>query len=178
MESLLWSPLLEAAAQTLVGAAGSYAFTQVINRYHKENSFQGAMDLWKRGIHIGNLGEGDAIQVDAIISPYLQLFPGDPFENTKKYNALYNFKGKIDKKQFQAIEFFAGSDATLRLSSLNGETIVGIYDRYGFIGEGIIAIIPTKLLLKKFQIFFRKILLEKELFYQVNYPSVLHNMVM
>ncbi len=154
MDSLLWKPLLEAAAQTLVGAAGSYGFSAIMSKYYKENSFQGAMDLWKRGIHIGNLGEGDGVNVDGIISPYLQLFPGDPLENAKRYNSLYNFQGKINKRQFQAIEFFAGSDATLRLSSLNGETLVGVYDRYGFVGEGIIAVLPTKLLLKRIPDFF------------------------
>ncbi|MCX6168693.1 MAG: hypothetical protein NTX65_05115 [Ignavibacteriales bacterium] len=52
------------------------------------------------------------------------------------------------------MEFFSGSDAALRVGSLNGETLVGLYARYGFILEGIIGVVPTKLIRKKIPQFF------------------------
>jgi hypothetical protein len=67
-------------------------------------------------------------------------------DNATRWNQLYAFQGKISSDDFQAMEFFAGSDAALRIGSLNGETLVGLYARYGFIGEGVIGVVPTKLL--------------------------------
>src|SRR4051812_24917682 len=121
---LLWKPLLEAAAQTIVGAIGGYAFTEALQRVTRHNSFDGAMDLWRRGLHENAIGAGDQIVFDGLISPYSQLFPGDPMDNATRWNQLYSFEGKIDNEEYQAIEFFAGSDAALRIGSLNGETLV------------------------------------------------------
>lgn len=152
---LLWKPLLEAAAQTIVGAIGGYAFTEALQRATRHNSFDGAMDLWRRGLHENVIGTGDQIVFDGLISPYSQLFPGDPMDNATRWNQLYSFEGKIDNEEYQAIEFFAGSDAALRIGSLNGETLVGLYGRYGFVGEGLIGVVPTKLLLKALPDFFQ-----------------------
>lgn len=149
-----WKPLLEASAQTIVGAISAYSFTKIISKITKQNTYIGPMDLWKRGILSQNIQEGDSINFDGLISPYSQLFPGDPFENAKRWNTLYNFQGKIDNSKFQAMEFFAGSDAALRIGSLNGESLVGLFDRYGYVGEGIIGIIPTKLLTQTYPSFF------------------------
>ena len=151
---LLWRPLLEAAAQTIVGAIGGYAFTEVLNRVTRRSTFDGAMDLWRRGFHEKTVGDGDKIIFEGLISPYSQLFPGDPMENATRYNQLYSFQGKINNEEFQAMEFFAGSDAALRIGSLNGETLVGLYARYGFIGEGLVGVVPTKLLLRSIPDFF------------------------
>jgi hypothetical protein len=52
------------------------------------------------------------------------------------------------------MEFFAGSDAALRVGSLNGESVVGLYSRYGFIGEGIVGVVPTTLIKKAIPEFF------------------------
>jgi hypothetical protein len=151
---LLWQPLLEAAAQTIVGAIGGYAFTQALRELNRNVTFDGSMDLWRRGLGEKVVGDGDQIIFDGLISPYSQLFPGDPMENAVRWNQLYAFKGKIDNEEFQAMEFFAGSDAALRIGSLNGETLVGLYARYGFVGEGLIGVVPTKLLLKAIPDFF------------------------
>lgn len=151
---LLWKPLLEAAAQTIVGAVGGYAFTDALQRVTRQNSFDGAMDLWRRGLHENTVGSGDQIVFDGLISPYSQLFPGDPMDNATRWNQLYSFEGKIDNEEYQAIEFFAGSDAALRIGSLNGETLVGLYGRYGFVGEGLVGVVPTKLLLNALPDFF------------------------
>lgn len=151
---LLWRPLLEGAAQTFVGALGSYSLAKIANRLTKSNTFDGAMDIWHRGIHAGALQEGDSFTFDGLISPYTQLFPGDPFENAKRWNSLYSFEGKLTSAEYQSIEFFAGSDAALRIGSLNGETIVGLYARYGFVGEGMIGIAPTRLLERQISDFF------------------------
>jgi hypothetical protein len=151
---LLWKPLLEAAAQTIVGAIGGYAFSEALQRVTRQNSFDGAMDLWRRGLHENVVGDGDQIVFDGLISPYAQLFPGDPMENATRWNQLYQFEGKISTEEYQAIEFFAGSDAALRIGSLNGETLVGLYARYGFVGEGLVGVVPTKLLLRAIPDFF------------------------
>ena len=152
---LLWQPLLEAAAQTIVGAIGGYAFTEVLRRATRQNSFDGPMDLWRRGLHENVVGDGDQIVFDGLISPFSQLFPGDPMENAVRWNELYSFQGKISSEEYQAMEFFAGSDAALRIGSLNGETLVGLYARYGFVGEGLVGVVPTKLLLKAIPDFFQ-----------------------
>lgn len=146
--SLLWKPLFEAAGQTLIGAVGSYATTKLIGRYFRQNTFDGAMDLWQRGIQGNEIHEDDKIRFDGLISPYTQLFPGDPLSNAQRWNNLYSFSGKISSAEYQSMEFFAGSDAALRVGSLNGETIVGLYSRYGFVGEGLIGVVPTNLIRK------------------------------
>lgn len=151
---ILWKPLLDAAAQTLIGALGSMTFAKIIASIRKNHTYEGAMDLWLRGIHNRTLGEDSNLLFDGIISPYTQLFPGDPFKNAQRWNQLYSFEGKISKYEYQAMEFFAGSDAALRVGSFNGETLVGLYGRYGFIGEGIIGIVPTSLIKKKIPYFF------------------------
>lgn len=147
-KELLWKPLFEAAAQTFVGAIGAYSFGKVLSRFYESNRYDGGMDIWARGIHTGKLQEGDDVIVDGLISPYAQLFPGDPATNTKRWNSLHSFHGKITSTEYQALEFFAGSDAALRTGAINGETIVGIYSRYGFVGEGLVGIVPTSLLKK------------------------------
>ncbi len=151
---ILWKPLLEAAGQALIGALGSIAFDKIFKAIKRKHIYEGAMDLWLRGIHQNNLGEGSILYYDGTISPYAQLFPGDPFRNAQRWNKLHTFEGKISKYEFQAMEFFAGSDAALRVGSFNGETLVGLYGRYGFIGEGIIGVIPTSLIKKKIPQFF------------------------
>jgi hypothetical protein len=154
VNELLWRPLLEAAAQTIVGAVGGYVFTEAISRATRRSTFDGPMDLWRRGFHEKLVGEGDKIIFEGLISPYSQLFPGDPMENASRYNKLYSFQGKINNEEFQAMEFFAGSDAALRIASLNGETLLGLYARYGFVGEGLVGVVPTKLLLRAIPDFF------------------------
>lgn len=151
---LLWKPLFEAAGQTLAGVAGSYTFGKMASRYFRKNTFDGAMDLWQRGIRDTMVDENERIRFDGLVSPYTQLFPGDPFANGRRWNALYSFPGKISNSEYQSIEFFAGSDAMLRVGSLNGESIVGLYSRYGFVGEGIVGVVPTRLLLKAWASFF------------------------
>lgn len=152
--SILWKPLLEAAAQTIVGAIGSYSFAKILSKMNEKNTYEGAMDFWKRGIHSGNINEGDKIHFDGLISPYAQLFPGDPFGNGRRWNPLYDFKGTITKHEYQAMDFYASADAALRVGSLNGETLVGLYSRYGYIGEGLIGVAPTSLIRKQIPNFF------------------------
>lgn len=153
--ALLWESLFEAAAQTLAGAVGSFAVSRVVGRFFQENTYAGAMDLWQRGIHGQVVGDGDSVRFDGLISPFSQLFPEDPLENGRRWNSLYSFPGKISSEEYQTLEFFAGSDAALRVGSLNGETVVGLYSRYGFIGEGLIGVVPTKVLLRALPDFFQ-----------------------
>jgi len=152
--TFLWQPLLESAAQTIVGAIGSYAFANVVTKIYERNTFEGALDFWKRGIHNGGIMEGDTVHFDGLLSPYTQLFPGDPFENARRWNPLYDFEGTITKDEYQAMDFYASADAALRVGSLNGETIVGLYHRYGYIGDGLIGVAPTTLIRKKLPNFF------------------------
>lgn len=154
MPDYLWNPLLESAAQTIVGAIGAYSFSKVVEKMMARNFFEGPMDLWQRGLMGASLSEGDSIYMDCQLSAYSQLFPGNPFDNTKRWNTLYSFEGEIDKNRYQAMEFYAGSDAALRIGSINGETIVGLYHRHGFIGDGIVGVAPTSLLRKLLPQFF------------------------
>lgn len=151
---LVWRPLFEAAGQTLVGIVGSYASARLLGRVFRKNTFDGAMDLWQRGIHGSHVSEDDRIRFDGLISPYTQLFPGDPLTNAQRWNSLYTFSGKISSSEYQSMEFFAGSDAALRVGSLNGESVVGLYSRYGFIGEGLVGVVPTKSIVKSIPNFF------------------------
>lgn len=151
---LLWQPLLEAAAQTFVGAIGGYAFDKAVTKMTERHVFKGAMDLWVRGINNQLVGDQERVVFDGLISPYTQLFPGDPMKNATRWNQVYAFDGKIDKTQYQAMEFFAGSDNALRIGSLNGETLVGLFSRYGYVGEGLIGVVPTNYIRKAVPDFF------------------------
>lgn len=152
--NVIGQPLLEAAAQTFVGAIASYGFDKIKNGLYKDNTFDGAFDFWQRGIHHNSVQRGDTIVYDGLISPYIQLFPRDPYSNAIRWNTLYDFEGKINSKEFSKLEFYAGSDETIRTGSLNGETLVGLYNRYGYIGEGVLGVISTSYLLKHIPDFF------------------------
>jgi hypothetical protein len=151
----LWEPLLEGSAKTLAGAVGAYGVAKVVQKLQRYNTFVGPMDFWKRGIQERLVDVDDNIVFQGLISPYTQLFPGNPMRNGSRWNALYEFNGKIDKEQYQAMDFFAGADVALRLKNLNGETVVGLYQRYGYVGDGIVGVIPTKYLLEKIPDFFQ-----------------------
>lgn len=154
MIELIGQPLLEAAAQTFIGAIAGYTFDKLKNGIYKGNTFDGAFDLWQRGIHCKNVTFGDTIAFDGLLSPYVQLFPRDPYQNAVRWNTLYNFEGRINAQEFSNLEFYAGSDETIRTGSLNGETLVGLYNRYGYIGEGVLGVVSTTYLLKQIPDFF------------------------
>lgn len=153
---LLWQPLLEATAQTIVGAIGAFAIKQISSNFYKQNSFESPMDLWKRGLHNHEIEIGDRIKMECLISPYTQLFPCDPFENAKLWRNLYTFEGKVSAQEYQAMEFYVGADETLRIGSFNGESLVGLYYRYGYVGEGIIGVVSTSYIKKVIPQFFDK----------------------
>jgi hypothetical protein len=150
VSELLWQPILEAAAQTLTGMVGAYIIGKVVGLIHRQNYFRGPQDLWFRGIIGNKVREEDNVVVDGLISTFTQVFPGNPFDNAKRWSALYHVKGKIDSQSFQSLDFVAGSDAALRVGSIDGESIIGIYDQYGYVGEGLIGIIATSELRKVF----------------------------
>lgn len=154
MLEVIGQPLFEAAAQTFIGAIAGYSFDKVKEHFYRDNTFDGAFDLWERGIHLNTIQRGDSLAFDGLLSPYVQLFPRDPYKNAVRWNSLYNFEGKISSQEFSKLEFYAGSDETIRTGSLNGETLVGLYNRYGYIGEGILGVISTSYLLKRLPDFF------------------------
>lgn len=154
--NIIGQALFEAAAQTFTGALASYTFDKIKNGIYKNNSFNGAFDLWQRGIHCKSIDFGDSIGFDGLLSPYIQLFPRDPYQNAKRWSTLFEFDGKIDSNEFSTLEFYAGSDETIRTGSLNGETLVGLYNRYGYVGEGVLGVISTSYLLKQIPDFFQK----------------------
>ena len=124
MLNVIGQPLLEAAAQTFIGAIAGYTFDKVKERFYKENTYEGAFDLWQRGIHHSQLQREDSLAFDGLLSPYIQLFPRDPYQNAVRWNSLYSFEGRISAPEFSKLEFYAGSDETIRTGSLNGETLV------------------------------------------------------
>lgn len=121
---------------------------RLVTRIFRKNHFVGAQDLWFRGIMSENVKEGDRVTIECTISCFVQVFPGNPYDNAERWNRLYSFQGKIDNATFQTLDFTAGSDSSLRVGSVNGESIIGIYNQYAYVGEGIIGIVPTKSLLK------------------------------
>lgn len=151
---IIGQPLFEAAAQTFVGAIAGYTFDKIKDKFFKETSFDGAFDFWQRGIHHHTIQNGDSISFDGLISPFIQLFPRDPYQNAVRWNCLYNFEGKISSQEFSKLEFYAGSDETIRTGSLNGETLIGLYNRYGYIGEGVLGVVSTSYLCKQIPDFF------------------------
>ena len=48
--AFLWEPLLEATAQTIVGAIGAFAVKKISSTFYAQNTFESPMDLWKRGL--------------------------------------------------------------------------------------------------------------------------------
>jgi hypothetical protein len=133
---------------------GGYTFNKVLDAALRRNLYEGPLDFWMRGIHQREISLGDQVFVDGLISPYTQLFPGDPFGNARKWRNVYDFNGEIDQDEYQALDFFNGGDAALRLNSLNGESLVGVYARYGYVGEGLIAVAPTSYLRRAIPDFF------------------------
>ena len=154
MLKVIGQPLFEAAAQTLVGAIAGYSFDKLADKFYKENTFDGAFDFWRRGIRHGSIQTGDSISYDGLISPYVQLFPRDPYTNATRWNSLHNFDGKKTAQEFSQMEFYAGSDDAIRTGPLNGETLVGLYNRYGYIGEGALGVVATSYLRKRIPDFF------------------------
>lgn len=120
------------------------------------NSYQGPFDFWKRGIEQKEICQGDDVIYYGLISPYMQLFPGNPYNNGKKWNRLYDSEEDKRMNDFVHREFYHyGSDHALRLADLNCEhTVVGLFQRYGYIGESVIGIVPTSILLKAIPQFF------------------------
>lgn len=155
MIDVIGKPLFEAAAQTFVGAIAGYTLDKIIDKFYRENSFDGAFDFWLRGIHNKTIQEGDRLIFDGLISPYVQLFPRDPYTNAVRWNKLHNFSGNISSSDFSQMEFYAGSDDAIRTGPLNGETLVGLYNRYGYIGEGILGVVQTSILRKEIPDFFK-----------------------
>lgn len=154
MLNVIGRSLFEAAAQTFIGAIAGYSFEKIRDKFYRENTFDGAFDVWQRGIHHHTIQRGDSLAFDGLISPYVQLFPRDPYTNAIRWSSLYNFEGKISAQEFSKLDFYAGSDEMIRTGPLNGETLVGLYNRYGYIGEGVLGVIPTSYLLKKLPDFF------------------------
>lgn len=154
MLGIIGQPLFEAAAQTFIGAIAGYSFDKIKDHFYKENTFDGAFDFWQRGIHHKTIQAGDRLAFDGLISPYVQLFPRDPYTNAVRWNQLHNFEGKISLQQFNQMSFYAGSDDAIRTGPLNGETLVGLYNRYGYIGEGALGVVSTEYLRKKLPDFF------------------------
>lgn len=154
LDNLLWKPFVEASAQTIVGAVGAYVVSNVITSALSRNVFQGPQDFWMQGIMNNRVSEGDQVFIDGLISPYCQLFPGNSFENARRWRNIYYYEGKYNSTELQALEFFYGSDSALRLESLNGETLVGIYDRYGYVGRGLLGVVWTRYITDKLKDFF------------------------
>ncbi len=156
---IISKPFFEAAAQTFIGALAGYSLERIKKQYYTSNTFDGAFDLWQRGIHCKTIQEGDRLKFYGLISPYVQLFPRDPYGNAVRWNSIYGEECKLlaeSPAEFRNLEFYSGSDQAIRTGSLNGETLVGLYNRYGYVGEGILGVVATSELKKNIPDFFDK----------------------
>ena len=96
MIDLIGKPLFEAAAQTFIGAIAGYSIDKIIDIFYKENSFDGALDFWQRGVRQKSIQEGDRLIFDGLISPYLQLFLREILRQGVGFDA-YIFKKVFQK---------------------------------------------------------------------------------
>ena len=87
MIEVIGQPLFEAAAQTIIGALAGYSFDKLKDHFYRENTFNGSFDFWQRGIRHRGIQTGDSIAFDGLISPYVQLFPRDPYTNAIRWNS-------------------------------------------------------------------------------------------
>ena len=155
--AVIGKPLFEAAAQTFIGALATYSFKRISDSCSVQNTFIGAFDVWQRGIHCKTIQQDDKVKFEGVISPYVQLFPRDPYSNAVRWNSIYGEECKllaVSPSEFRTLEFYSGSDQAIRTGSLNGETLVGLYGRYGYIGEGILGVVSTTELKKSIPDFF------------------------
>lgn len=138
-----WEPLLQGSAQTIIGALASFGTAKGIGMLKRYQFFDGALDFWKRGVYGGIVGDGSYVVFEGTLTPFFQLFPVNPLNNALRWNQLYNFQGKITREEYQTMEFYVSGDALLRVGSVNGETLVGLFSRYGYGGDGLLGIAPT-----------------------------------
>lgn len=140
----------------------AYSFNNIANDYITERislikkKYTGIMDFWYRGIILRESEYGDTITIKCQISPYTQLFPGNPFNNGTRWNKLYseNIDELTQSSSMQTIAFYIGSDLALRLSPFADNVVVGLYEKYGYIGDGLLATIPRGELMKIMPYFF------------------------
>lgn len=146
--------------QLLESAADS--FSQIANEFISEKvsiikkRFEGIMDFWYRGVILRNINYSDTVTIKCKISPYTQLFPGNPFNNAVRWNKLYsnNINDTTQLSSTQTIAFYIGSDMALRLKPFADNVVVGLYEKYGYIGNGLLGTISKTELLKIMPYFF------------------------
>ena len=137
--------LLSTSAQALKGI--------LENRELKTSFFKkkygGIMDFWYRGVNLRESAYGDTVVIDCQISPYTQLFPCNPFTNGIRWNKLYSngLSSQIKQQPMETIAFYVSSDLAIRTQPIGDFSVIGLYERYGYIGEGILASIESKKLL-------------------------------
>lgn len=143
----LWKPIFSAAADSIKEILGNADIQQ--NKRMNIPKYSGINDFWYRGIVNNTISINDKVKIDCLLSPYSQLFPGSPFINGVKWNLLYtnDVDADIRNNLAQTLSFYINSDLVLRMKSIADRSIVGLYDRYGYAGDGLIGIIPEKLLL-------------------------------
>lgn len=114
----------------------------------KNNKFSSVMDLWYRGINLKQVKKHDAVKMRCQISPYIQFFPNNPYIDASRWNQLYTEDSKIDTKNesIHTIAFYLTSDITIRVFPKSDKCVVGLYEQYGYVGEGFIATVDKKLL--------------------------------
>lgn len=114
----------------------------------RRKTFSGVMDLWYRGIIMNQVKTNDKVRIKCQISPYTQLFPNNPYQDANRWNQLYADNSKLDtaNKEMHTIAFYIASDMAIRIFPKGSTCVVGLYEQYGYIGEGFIATIDKKLL--------------------------------
>lgn len=143
----LWTILLKSSAKTFASIIGNNE--TITNKFFCVPTYQGIMDFWHRGYNANIVHTYDTVKIDCLLSPYTQLFPNNPFNNGARWNKLYTNDVNINIKNetMHILSFYIGSDHALRIKNWSDKVVVGLYNRYGYIGDGLLATVSKRYLM-------------------------------
>lgn len=143
----LWTKLLKSSAKTFTSIIANNEI--IVNKFFRVPTYQGVMDFGARGYNANIIHTYDTVKIDCLLSPYTQLFPNNPFNNATRWNKLYTNDINIDAKNetMQILSFYIGSDHALRIKNWADKVVVGLYNRYGYIGDGLLATVSKRYLM-------------------------------
>ncbi len=143
----LWKILLKSSAKTFTSLIANNE--TIANKFFRIPKFDCILDFWKRGYNSNCIQSYDTVKIECLLSPYTQLFPNNPFNNAIRWNKLYTDEIDINLKNetMQILSFYIGSDHALRIKNWGDKVVVGLYNRYGYIGDGLLGVVSKRYLM-------------------------------